>query len=123
MPHRILIVDDHGPTRQEIRSLLKREGLEVCGEAANGKEAIEKVKELMPDLVILDISMPLMNGFEALPAMLKYASRMKVVIFTVDDAKELRGEAFRLGARAYVAKSEPPEGLLGGVKRLLSETP
>jgi DNA-binding NarL/FixJ family response regulator len=121
MPHKILIVDDHEPLRRRIRSLVEREGLVVCGEAADGGEAIQKVKELAPDLAILDISMPIMNGLEALPEMLQAAPGMKVVIFTIDNAEELKRQAFRLGAHGYVVKSGPPHDLLAEVNRLLAE--
>jgi two-component system chemotaxis response regulator CheY len=119
MPHNILLVDDHKPMRQRIRSLLESVGLSVCAEAATGREAIEKTKECMPDLATVDLSMPVMSGFQAIPEMLKCAPQLKIVIFTVDDAEELRQEAFRLGAQAYVAKSEPSEVLLAEVRKLL----
>ena len=118
MPHNILLVDDHEPMRQRIRSLLESVGLSVCAEAATGREAIEKTKECLPDLAIVDLSMPVMSGFQAIPEMLKCAPRLKIVIFTVDDAEELRQEAFRLGARGYISKSEP-EALLAEVRKLL----
>jgi DNA-binding NarL/FixJ family response regulator len=118
MPHNILVVDDHEPMRRRIQSLLESEGLDVCAEAANGREAIEKTKECMPDLAILNLSMPVMNGLQAIPEMLKCAPQLKIVIFTVDDGAELRQHAFRLGARSYVSKSEPAT-LLVEVRKLL----
>jgi len=119
MPHKILVVDDHEPMRRRIRSLLESEGLVVCAEAANGREAIEKTKEHLPDLAILNLSMPVMSGLQTIPEMLKCAPQIKIVIFTLDDAEELRQHAFRLGAVGYVAKSEAPEALLTEVKKLL----
>ena len=119
MPHKILVVDDNKPMRRGIRSLLEAEGLNVCAEAANGREAIEKTKEHLPDLAILNLSMPVMNGLQAIPEMLKCAPQLKIVIFTIDDAEELRQHAFRLGARGYVSKSEPREVLLAEVRKLL----
>lgn len=97
---------------------MESEGLDVCAEAANGSEAIEKTRECMPDLAILNLSMPVMNGLQAIPEMLKCAPRLKIVIFTVDDAEELRQEALRLGARGYISKSEPAT-LLAEVRKLL----
>jgi DNA-binding NarL/FixJ family response regulator len=73
----------------------------------------------MPDLAILNLSMPVMNGLQAIPEMLKCAPQLKIVIFTLDDAEELRQHAFRLGAAGYVSKSDPPEVLLAEVRRLL----
>jgi DNA-binding NarL/FixJ family response regulator len=119
MPHKILVVDDHEPIRQRIRSLLESEGLHVCAEAATGREAIEKTKECMPDLAILNLSMPVMSGFQAIPEMLKCAPRLKIIIFTLDDGEELRQHAFRLGAAGYVSKSDPPGALLAEVRKLL----
>jgi DNA-binding NarL/FixJ family response regulator len=119
MPRGILVVDDHEPIRRRIRSLLESEGLHVCGEATNGREAIEKTKECLPDLAILNLSMPVMSGFQAIPEMLKCAPQLKIIVFTVDDAEELRQESFRLGAAGYVSKSEPPEALLAEVRKLL----
>jgi DNA-binding NarL/FixJ family response regulator len=118
MPHNILVVDDYEPMRRRIRSLLESAGLDVCTEAANGREAIEKTKECMPDLAILNLSMPVMSGLEAIPEMLKCATELKIVIFTVNDSEELRQYAFRLGAAGYVSKSEP-EALLAEVRKLL----
>jgi DNA-binding NarL/FixJ family response regulator len=119
MPHNILVVDDHEPMRRRIRSLLESEGLHVCAEATNGQEAIEKTKECMPDLAILNLSMPVMSGLQAIPEMLRCAPQLKILIFTVDDAKELRQHAFRLGAAGYVSKSDPSGVLLAEVRTLL----
>ena len=121
MAQKILVVDDREPLRRRIRSLLEQEGLEACGEAANGGEAIEKVKELAPDLAILNISMPVMNGLEALPEMLRCRPAMKIVIFTLEESEELKQQVFRLGAHGFVAKSAPPEELLAEVKRILKQ--
>jgi DNA-binding NarL/FixJ family response regulator len=119
MPHNILVVDDHEPMRRRIRSLLEAAGLHVCAEAVNGRDAIEKTEEYKPDLAILNLSMPVMSGSQAIPEMLKCAPQLKIVIFTVDDAEELRQHAFRLGAAGYVSKSDPPEVLLAEVRKLL----
>jgi two-component system invasion response regulator UvrY len=119
MPLNILVVDDHEPIRRRVRSLLESEGLRVCAEAGNGREAIQKTKEQMPDLAILNLSMPIMGGLEAMPEMLRCAPLLKIVIFTVDDSEELRRHAFRLGAAGYISKTEPPEALLAEVRKLL----
>ena len=118
----ILVVDDSEPLRRRIRSLLEHEGLHLCGEAANGREAVERVREFAPDLAILNISMPIMGGFEALPEMLRYSPGMKVIIFTLHEAAELRQLALQLGAHSYVVKSAPPEDLVAEVKKLLGQT-
>lgn len=121
MSRKILVVDDREPMRRRIRSLLEQEGFEICGEAVNGREAIAKVQELTPDLAILNISMPVMNGLEALPQILRCQPGIKVLIFTLDDSEELKQHLFSLGAHAFVPKSAAPETLVAEVRRLLNE--
>jgi two-component system, NarL family, response regulator NreC len=122
MVHGVLIVDDHEPLRRRIRYALEGGGLDVCGEATDGSEAIQKVKERSPGVVILNISMPIMSGFEALPEIIRCSPNTRVVMFTLDDAQELRQKAFHLGASGYVTKSAPIEELLAEVRKLLVET-
>lgn len=121
MPHTVLIVDDHEPLRRRIRSVLEREGFDICGEAANGQEAIQKVKDQAPGVVILNISMPIMSGLQALPEIIRRSPSAKVVVFTVDDTEELRRQALHLGARAFISKSAPIEELVAELRRLLGE--
>jgi len=116
---RILIVDDHEVIRRGIRSLLTRDSLEICGEAENGKQALEKVRELKPDLVILDVSMPVMNGLEAAREIRRFAPRTKIVILSVHDSPQIIEIAKKAGADAYVLKSAADKDLNVGVKRLL----
>lgn len=97
-------------------------GLQVCGEATNGLEAIQRVKENTPALVILNISMPVMSGLQALPEIVRCSPNTRVVMFTLDDAQELRQKAFDLGASAYITKSAPIDELLAEVRKLLAET-
>ena len=123
MVHSVLIVDDHEPLRRRIRFALEGGGLHVCGEASNGLEAIERVKERAPGVVILNISMPIMGGLQALPEIIRSSPNTRVVMFTLDDARELRQKAFALGASAYIPKSAPIEELLAEVRKLLADTP
>lgn len=97
--------------------------MHVCGEATNGLEAIQKVKERSPGVVILNISMPIMSGLQALPEIIRCSPNTRVVMFTLDDAEELRKKAFALGASAYVPKAGPIEELLAQVRKLLADTP
>ena len=119
MPHRILLADDHEGIRVRVRSVLETAGFEICGEAANGLEAVTKTKTLMPDLIILNLSMPVMNGLQAIPEIIKSAPGVKILMFSMDDSDELRREALRRGAHAYVSKSSPVTGLIDEVKKLL----
>jgi len=121
MSHKVLVVDDHEGLRQRIRAALERDGIEVCGEAANGQEAIQKVSEHSPGVVILDILMPVMSGLQALPEIVQSSPYTKIVMFSVHDAEELRRQAFDLGAHAYVVKSAPLEQLLAEVRKLLAQ--
>jgi DNA-binding NarL/FixJ family response regulator len=122
MLRRVLIVDDHEPLRRRIRSVLQREGLDICGEATNGLEAIQKVKEHSPGVVILNISMPIMSGLQALPEIIRCCPGIRVVMFTLDDAQELRQKSFDIGASAYISKSAPLEELIAEVRKLLAQT-
>ena len=86
MWYKILIVDDHDGIRRRLRSLLESAGFQVCGEATNGKQAVEKSKELEPDLVILDLSMPVMTGLEVLPHIAKL-STTKILVLAVEESR------------------------------------
>lgn len=119
MPHRILLADNHEGIRRRVRSLLEAAGFEVCGEAADGLEAVRQATSLMPDLIILNLSMPVMTGMEALPQIAKSAPGAKILVFSVDDGDELRQEVFRRGAHGFVNKSSPPSDLLQEVEKLL----
>ena len=104
---RILIADDSVAVRAQVRALLENTtGLEVCGEASNGAEAIEKTKELQPDLVVLDISMPVVDGFEAARVIHKFFPDVRILIFSVHKSNQLIKEALAVGAVGYVPKSE-----------------
>jgi DNA-binding NarL/FixJ family response regulator len=118
MPRRILLADDHEGIRRRIRSVLEAADCEVCGEAVNGLDAIEKTKALLPDLIIVNVSMPVMNGLDAIPEIANSTPGIKIVIFTVDESEELRREALRRGAHAYAGKSSPAD-LINEVTKLL----
>jgi len=106
MTGRIVLADDHEIVRSGIRTLLDgHQPWEVCGEAQNGKEAVEKVLTLKPDLVVLDLSMPVMNGIEAAREIRQKAPATKIVIFSMHDSPRIAEEAVRAGADAYLAKT------------------
>jgi DNA-binding NarL/FixJ family response regulator len=106
---RILIVDDHPLTRDALASLLATHGLDVVGVASDGREAIEEAGRLQPDLVLLDLSMPGMDGLTALPKLRDAAPRCEVVVLTASGTEENLLAAIRGGAAGYLMKSEPPE--------------
>jgi DNA-binding NarL/FixJ family response regulator len=110
---RILIVDDHELVRRGLRSLLaSRSGWNVCGEARDGLEAIAKAKLLHPDVVLLDITMPELNGLDAARQIRKDDPKMEIVILSQHDPKEMSARALEVGARNYVSKSDVASGLL-----------
>jgi CheY-like chemotaxis protein len=114
----VLVVDDHGVTRSTIRSLLTWHSFPVCGEAENGKEAIEKVKELKPDVVLLDIEMPVMNGIQAAHEIRRISPSTKILFFTIH--KEDAASGARLfGAEGVVTKSAAGTDLIPALKRLV----
>src|SRR5215210_319769 len=106
---RILIVDDHPITRAALTSLLEGHGFTVAGEAADGEEAIESARRLSPDLVLLDLSMPGLDGLGALPRLREAAPDSEVVVLTASGTEENLLAAIRGGAAGYLLKSEPPE--------------
>ena len=116
---RILVVDDHELVRKGVLTLLRSKvGWEVVGEAVNGKEAVTKAVQLQPDVVILDIGMPEMNGLEATPLILRAAPQSAVLIHTMDDSEPLAQTALKAGARGYVLKSAGGRDLLAAVEAL-----
>ncbi len=112
MSVRILLVDDHPLTREALASLLAQHGFTVVGEAADGAEALERAGELAPDLVLLDLSMPGMDGLEALPGIREAAPNCEVVVLTASGTEENLLAAIRGGAAGYLLKTEPPGRLI-----------
>src|SRR5436305_4160905 len=112
MTERILIVDDHALTGDALAGLLAQNGFDVVGQAGSGEEAIAGAAELRPDLVLLDLSMPDMDGLTALPRIRQAAPEAEVVVLTAsEDEHNLLG-AIRSGAAGYLLKSEPPERIV-----------
>jgi DNA-binding NarL/FixJ family response regulator len=114
---RVLIVDDHAFIRRGVQTILHPfPEWEFCGEAENGKEAIRMADELKPEVIIMDISMPGLNGIEATRAIRKTQPSVKIVLLTLHDSSELLRIAFRAGARGYLLKTDAEQEL---VKALL----
>jgi DNA-binding NarL/FixJ family response regulator len=112
MAERILIVDDHPLTRDALGSLLAQHGFAVVGEASDGEEAVETARQLQPDLVLLDLSMPGMDGLTALPRLREAAPDCEVVVLTASGTEGNLLAAIRGGAAGYLLKSEPPERIV-----------
>ena len=121
MENKILICDDSNFMRMMIKDALTRNGYKIIGEAANGKEAIEKYKELTPDLVLLDITMPEMDGIDALKEILKYDSNAKIIMCSAMGQQSSVAESMELGAKDFIVKPFQPSRLIEAVKKVLGE--
>jgi len=109
---RILIVDDHEIFRRGLRSLLEsRKDLDITGEAVNGIEAVEKAKELRPDIVVMDVSMPQMDGLQAARMIHSERPEAKILILSQHDSPHMLAAALDAGASAYVTKSQVARSL------------
>jgi DNA-binding NarL/FixJ family response regulator len=123
-PYRILVADDHAIVRRGIRSLLETEpGIEVCHEATDGIEALDYVKKHKPDMVLLDLTMPEMNGLDALREIRESSPETNVLILTMHFSEDVAREAFRFGAHGYVLKSDADVELLSAVRHVQQHKP
>jgi two-component system response regulator NreC len=114
---RVLIVDDHAFIRRGIQSILHASGeWELVGEAENGINAIRMAVELKPDFIVMDVSMPEMNGIEATRSIHRDLPNIKIVLLTLHDSAELVRSAFRAGAHAYLLKSEAEQELIRALR-------
>lgn len=118
MPHRILLADDHVVVRQGLKALLESEGFNVVGEASDGLEAVERSRDLTPDIVILDVSMPNLNGIGAAREIVHSNSRIKAILLTMHTEDEYVLEALRAGIRGYVLKSRAAEELIEAIRNV-----
>src|SRR6266550_6654332 len=116
---RILIADDHAVVRRSIRSLLESHAQwRVCGEAADGEEAVEEADRLKPDVVLLDVSMPKLNGLEAARRIRRRVPTAQLLVLTMHDFDQLPDEARRAGALDVVIKSDADRSLIGAIESL-----
>lgn len=120
---RTLIADDHEIVRQGLKLLLQNEDCEVVAEFSTGREAVEGVREIRPDVAILDISMPDLNGVEATQQISKQNPETKVVVLTMHDSEELARKVLEAGARGYVLKSDAARDLANAVKSVVKGKP
>lgn len=121
---RLLIADDHEIVRHGLRVLLESQpGWVVVDEAAHGREAVEKASKLQPDVVVLDISMPELNGLEATRHILRAIPGAEVLILTVHESDQLVREVLEAGARGYVLKSDAGRDLIAAVQALSQHNP
>jgi DNA-binding NarL/FixJ family response regulator len=117
MKLRILIADDHELVRRGLAALLQaHEGWEICAEAKDGREAVEKARQLKPEVVILDVGMPNLNGLAATRQLMQQDSEVKVIVLTVTDSDQVIREALDAGARGFVLKSDAARDLVTAVE-------
>ena len=119
MGNRILVVDDAAFMRMMIKEVLSKNGFDVCGEAENGAKALEKYKELAPDLVIMDITMPEVNGIEALKSIKAFNSAAKVVMCSAMGQQAMVIEAIQSGAKDFIVKPFQADRVVEAVKKVL----
>jgi DNA-binding NarL/FixJ family response regulator len=118
-PIRVLLADDHALFRQGVASLLATESdFEVVGEAADGLQALEKTRELKPDVILMDVSMPVLDGLEATLLIKSEWPDVRIVILTVSDGERNFFEAILCGASGYLSKSVEPQQLYGTLRRV-----
>ena len=119
-PIRILVVDDYAPWCRFLRlTLLAHEELQVIGEFTDGPEAIEKAKELQPDLILLDIGLPTLNGIEAARRIREVSPKTKILFVSENRSPDIAEEALRTGAGGYVAKADAVRDLLPAINAVL----
>ena len=123
-PLRILIVDDHAVVRRGVRSLLESQpGWEISGEAATGREAVDLAARLQPDIVVLDLSLPELNGLDATRQILKESPRSEILVLTMHHSEELARSVLQAGARGCVLKSDADQSLIAAIESLRQHKP
>ncbi len=123
-PLRIMIADDHDLLRRGVRTLLQsHEGWEICGEASTGREAVAQAEALKPDIVVLDISMPDLNGVEAARRIRKVSPHTEVLVLSMHHSDQLIREIVDAGARGYIVKSDSDRDLIIAVEALSKHKP
>ena len=119
-PVRILVVDDNEPFRHFICSILgKSPELQIVGEATDGLEAVHKAEELQPDLILLDVGLPHLNGFEAARRICKLALKSKIIFLSQESSTDIVRGALSLGAKGYIAKANAASDLLAAVNAIV----
>ena len=118
MPVRILLVDDHVLVRQGLRGLLEHAGFVVVGEASDGQEALRQIESLRPDILVMDISMPTINGLNAAREIQKTSPMTKTILLTQHDEKQYVSEALEVGVKGYVLKNQAGNDLLQAIKHV-----
>jgi DNA-binding NarL/FixJ family response regulator len=118
---RILIADDHETVRKGVCAILMaHENIKICGEAANGEEAVQMAFELKPDLIVLDLSMPVLDGFSAAKQIRKALPSVPILILSMQNGQRVAREAQLAGAQGFISKSEAGQVLLEAIRALMN---
>jgi two-component system, NarL family, response regulator NreC len=118
MLQRIIVADDHLIVRQGLRSILEKESCTVVGEAGDGREAVRLAQELSPDVAVLDLSMPLLNGLDAAREIIKVSHQTKVILLTMHTEDPYVMEALRAGIRGYLLKTQAAQDLVQAIREV-----
>jgi len=118
MAIRVVLADNHELVRQGLKALLEREGFQVVGEASNGQEAVRLVPDVRPDVAIVDISMPILNGLDAARELKKSSQRTRTILLTRHDEDQYVTEALRAGVRGYVLKNQAANDLVHAIQQV-----
>jgi two-component system, NarL family, response regulator NreC len=118
MATRVLLADDHALVREGLRVLLEKQGFQIVCEASNGQETIRSVEKTHPDVAIIDISMPILNGLDTTRELKKSSPNTKVILLTEHDGDEYATESLRAGGRGYVLKSQAAEELVHAIREV-----
>ena len=118
MPIRVVLADDHVLVRQSLKSLLEREGFRVVGEASDGQETIRCVESLQPDIAVMDISMPTLNGVDAARELRRCSPKTKSILLTQHDEDQYVSEAMAAGVKGYVLKNQAASDLVQAIKQV-----
>jgi two-component system, NarL family, response regulator NreC len=118
MPIRVVLADDHVLVRQGLRSLLERERFQIVAEASDGREMIHLVESLHPDIAVVDIRMPLLNGIDAVRELARSCSKTKMILLTQHDEEQYIHEALEAGVRGYVLKSQVASDLVQAIQQV-----
>jgi DNA-binding NarL/FixJ family response regulator len=119
MPTRVLLADDHQIVRDGMKVFLEREGFKVYAEAQNGQEAVSLALKLQPEVVVLDITMPVLNGLDAAREILRQAPTTKAILLSMHDDSKYVLEGLRLGVKGFVTKTHAAEDLLHAIRQVM----
>lgn len=118
MPIRVVLADDHVLVRESLKSLLEREGFQIVAEASDGQEALRRVESLKPDVAVVDISMPSLNGLEAARGIRTASPKTKTILLTQHDEEQYVSEALEAGVKGYVLKNQVSSDLIGAIRQV-----